>query len=143
MIMRVTNRMIRKLLPKLISIEKEIAEEKGSFTLFGIFLREEQPHREWDLVISAEWLDISTLEAERAFAKEIQSRLEREEFLMFALLLPLEPDHPFVKEMNCEFEVEHGDLEFTDYDFNGMVFERAHIITSKGRGAPKKDLIAD
>jgi len=134
--------MIRKLLPKLISIEKEIAEEKGSFRLFGIFLREEQPHREWDLVISAEWLDISTLEAERAFAKEIQSRLEREEFLMFALLLPLEPDHPFVKEMNGEFEVEHGDLEFTDYDFNGMVFERAHIITSKGQRAPKKDLIA-
>ena len=133
MIMRVTNRMIRKLLPKLISIEKEIAEEKGSLRLFGIFLREGQPNRAWDLVISADWLDISTLEAERAFAKEIQSRLEREEFLMFALLLPLEPDHPFVKEMNCEFEVEHGDLEFTDYDFNGMVFERAHIITSKGQ----------
>lgn len=65
--MRVTNRMIRKLLPKLTSIEKEIAEEKGSFRLFGIFLRERQPNRAWDLVISADWLDISTLEAERIF----------------------------------------------------------------------------
>ncbi len=124
--------MIRKLLPKLISIEKEIAEEKGSFRLFGIFLREEQPHREWDLVISAEWLD-TRLESQRVFIKEIQSRLEREEFLMFALVPIFAPDHPFVKEMNCEFEVEHGELEFTDYDFNGMVFERAHIITSKGQ----------
>jgi hypothetical protein len=84
-------------------------------------------------VISADWLDISTLEAERIFAKEIQSRLEREEFLMFALLLPLEPDQPFVKAMNDEFNVEHGNIEFTDYDFNGMVFEQVHIITSNGR----------
>jgi hypothetical protein len=124
--------MIRKLLPKLISIEKEIAEEKGSFTLFGIFLREGQPHKAWDLVISADWLE-ARLESERVFIKEIQSRLEREEFLMFAMVPIFEPDHPFVKEMNSEFDVEHGDIEMTDYDFNGMVFERAHIITSKGQ----------
>ena len=131
--MRVTNRMIRKLLPELTSIEKEIAKEKGSFRLFGIFLRERQPNRAWDLVISADWLDISTLEAERIFVKEIQSRLEREEFLMFAMVLLLEPYQPFVEEINSEFDVEHGDIEFTDYDFDGMVFERAHIITSKAQ----------
>ena len=124
--------MIRKLLPKLISIEKEISDDKGRFRLFGIFLREDQPNRAWDLVISADWLDASTLESRRVFIKEIQSRLEREEFLMFAISLLLEPHYPFVKEMNSEFNVEHGDLEFTDYDFDGMVFERMHIITSKG-----------
>ena len=58
-------------------------------------------------------------------------------------MLILDPSQPFVKEMNCEFDVEHGDIEVTDYDFNGMVFEWAHIITSKGRGAQKKNLIAD
>ena len=60
---------------------------------------------------------------------------EREEFLMFAMVQLLEPHQPFVQEMNREFNVEHGNLEFTDYDFNGMVFERAHIITSKARQA--------
>ncbi len=132
MIMRVTNRMIRELLPKLISIEKEIAEEKGNFTLFGIFLREEEHRKAWDLVISADWLE-ARLESERVFIKEIQSRLEREEFLMFARVPIFDPSHAFVKEMNSEFDVEHGDLEFTDYDFNGMVFEQAHIITSKAQ----------
>ncbi|MBI1929769.1 hypothetical protein HYR99_36660 [Candidatus Poribacteria bacterium] len=131
--MGVTNKLIRKLIPKLISIEKEIAEKKGNFTLFGLFLREEDPHREWDLVISADWLDASTLESQRAIINEIQSQLERDEILALAIVLILDPSQPFVKEMNCEFEVEHGDLEFTDYDFNGMVFERAHIITSKGQ----------
>ena len=133
--MRVTNQMIRKLLPKLISIEREISDEKGSFRLFGIFLREGQPNRAWDLVIAADWLDTRTLEADRIFTKDIQSRLEREEFLMFAMVQLLEPHQPFVQEMNREFNVEHGNLEFTDYDFNGMVFERAHIITSKARQA--------
>jgi len=130
--MIVSRKLIRKLVPKLISIEKEIAKERGGFTLFGLFLREEDPHREWDLVISADWLDADDTESRRAMINEIQSKLEREEILALALVLILDPSQPFVKEMNCEFEVEHGDLEFTDYDFNGMVFERAHIITSKG-----------
>ncbi len=97
--MKVTNQMIRKLLPKLISIEKEISDEKGSFRLFGIFLREGQPHRAWDLVITVDWLDTRTLEADRIFTKEIQSRLKREKFLTLAVILILEPDYPFAKDL--------------------------------------------
>jgi hypothetical protein len=135
--------MIRKLLPKLISVEKAISDEKGSFRLFGIFLREGQPNRAWDLVISADWLDTRTLESERTFIKDIQSRLEREEFLLFALVPLLTPDHPLVEDMNTEFEVEHGDVEFIDYDFNGMVYERGHVITSKRRESQKKEVTSD
>ncbi len=45
--------------------------------------------------------------------------------------------------MNPEFDVEHGDLEFTDYDFDGMVFERMHIITSKMGKRIDTDLVVD
>lgn len=131
--------MVRKLFQKLISIEEEIASEKGSFALFGLFLREDVHLKRWDLVISADWLDTS-LESQRAFIKSIQSQLERDEFLSLAMVLILEPSHPFVEEMNSKFDVGHGHIEFTDYVFNGMVFERVHIITSKGqRPNLKKD----
>jgi hypothetical protein len=131
-VMIVRDMMVRKVLQKLISTEKEIASERGNFALFGLFLREGAHLKRWDLVISADWQDTS-LESQRAFIKWIQSRLERDEFLSLAMVLILELSHPFVEKMNSEFDVEHGDIEFTDYVFNGMAFERAHIITSKGR----------
>ena len=36
------------------SLEAEIAQKKGDFSLFALFLREDAPDR-WDLLVSAPW----------------------------------------------------------------------------------------
>ncbi len=48
--------MKKKLIEKLISIENEIAGEKGPFLLFGLFEREDSPNM-WDIVVSSPWID--------------------------------------------------------------------------------------
>jgi hypothetical protein len=43
------------ILQRFAALEASIAEEKGSFALFALFMRKEVPDR-WDLIVSAPWL---------------------------------------------------------------------------------------
>ncbi len=121
---------LKTFLDKFIFIEKELTDEKGDFVLFGLFLREGSPNK-WDVVVSAPWLDESSIESLDFMIKRIQSKLELQEQLMMSAVLVLDPSQEFVKEMNEEVRVEHGNVKLMDYIFNGMGIERAHIITSK------------
>ena len=126
--------MKKKTIEKLTFIEKKLADEKGDFVLFGLFLREGSPNR-WDVVVSAPWLDESRRDSLNFMIKKIQPNLELQEWLMVAMVLILDPSQEFVKEINDEVSVEHGNVKITDYIFNGMGIERAYIITSKSDAA--------
>lgn len=117
-------------LRKFIALEKEISNEKEGFTLFGLFLREEAPN-EWDIVVSAPWLNESSRESLEFMTKRIQAALDLRELLMVSTVLILDPSQNFVREVNNETDVEHGNVELSSFVFNGMAIERAYIITSK------------
>ena len=113
------------------SLEKEIADEKGSFALFGLFLREESPNR-WDVVISAPWLGGYKKEKLNFIVPKLTSKLEEQELIMLSRIVLLDLSEDFVKEVNSSVNsIEHGNLELVNYVFNGMAMKRAHIITSK------------
>jgi hypothetical protein len=123
-------------LQKLNALETELSHQKGDFVLFGVFLRDGSPDR-WDVVVSAPWLDEDDNESLRFMVKQIQAKIELPELLLVATVLILDPSQEFVQEMNDEVRVEHGNVKITDYIFNGMSIERAHIITSKPVATPQ------
>lgn len=47
---------MKQLVEKLIALEQQISTEKGEFSLFALFLREDAQDK-WDLVASAAWLE--------------------------------------------------------------------------------------
>ena len=122
--------MKRKMIEKLTDIEKKLADERGSFALFGVFLREGSPNR-WEIVVSAPWLDEHSRESLEFIIKSIHPNFELQEWIMMATVILLDPSQEFVKEVNEEVNVEHGNVRIMGYEFNGMEIKRAHIITSK------------
>jgi hypothetical protein len=47
---------MKQMIEKLASLERDVASEKGEFSLFGLFLREDAEGK-WDLLASAPWLE--------------------------------------------------------------------------------------
>ena len=47
---------MKQTIEKLASLERDIASEKGEFSLFALFLREDADDK-WDLLASASWLE--------------------------------------------------------------------------------------
>jgi len=125
---------MRERIEKFISIEKEIAEERGEFSLFALFLREDSPDR-WDLVVAADWFGGDQKRTLDYFAKKLKSRLRLVELIKISRIILLQPNEASVKSILQAFEVEHGCVEVRDSVFFGLHIKRGYIITSK-REAP-------
>lgn len=59
-------------------LESEIARERGDFTLFALFMREDVPDR-WDLIVSAPWFGEDRQAAVNYLVGQIKSRLGEED----------------------------------------------------------------
>ena len=59
---------------KFAELESHIAEEKGPFALFALFMREDAPDR-WDLIVSAPWAGDDKRSVVDYFVSQIKSRL--------------------------------------------------------------------
>ena len=128
---------MRKIIEKFIDLEKKLADEKGDFVLFALFQREESPH--WlDVVISAPWIRKNKDKALMFMTEKIQSILTPEEMVKLSMVVILSPTEPFVREVTSDFQVEHGNVEFTYREFNGMLMKHAYIITSNQDAMKKK-----
>lgn len=119
-----------EVIEKFISIEKEAAEEKGSFVLFGLFEREDTPNM-WDVVISASWLDVKKKENYDYFARKITAKLGPQEVVMLSRIVLLAPSEPFVVRVTSAITAEHNNPRFTNSIFNGVFIKDAYIISSK------------
>lgn len=115
---------------KFMSIEKEVAKEKGSFVLFGLFEREDTPNM-WDMVISASWLDVKKKENYDYFARKINAKLTAQEVVMLSRIVLLAPSEPFVERVTSAVKTQHNNPRFTNCIFNGVFIKDAYIISSK------------
>ena len=125
--------MIRHLMEKLRSLEKEIADERGDFSLFALFLREDAENR-WDLVLSALWLNADSLEDINYIANKLKYRLGENELLFISRIVLLNLSDPIVKIINNNWGISRGgSLELNDPQiFNtGLPFKHAYIIISR------------
>lgn len=109
--------------------EEEITRDRGPFTLFGLFEREENPGR-WDILFSAPWAKPGRETLEYVIGK-MTPHLDKANWIEIAHLVPLAPTEDFVKEVTAAYRVEHGAVGFSRGPFNGIPISRAYIITSR------------
>ena len=120
-----------ELVQKLIPIERAIAKEKGRFTLFALFLREDSLNW-WDVVVAAPWIGKRRYEAIEYVAHLLQTRLTVDELLQLSGIFIVDLDDPRLHEITREFRVSHGCTEVRGRTFFDMAMERGFIITSSG-----------
>lgn len=108
---------------------EDIAAERGEFSLFGLFLRDDAPDK-WDLVVSASWLEEGKLKALREFAKELSAAIGEDKVLSLSRIVTLNPEDPALDAI-MRLEVSGGAVELRDTDVFGLKFKRAYILRAK------------
>jgi hypothetical protein len=114
---------------KIADVEKEIAKEKGPFSLFALFLRDDVPDR-WDLVVSAPWVK-NNKQTLNYLVHEIKSTLTPDDLISLSRIVMVEPSDKPVQAINRAFNVEHGKVEVRDVQFFGLPIKHGYIITSR------------
>jgi hypothetical protein len=120
---------MRELLDKFKSLEFHLSEQKGSFKLFALFLREEAEDK-WDIVVSASWLDSNNKESFDYLARELKASLTNQELLLISRIVILDEKNPGLEAINRAFHIEHGLAEVKDSHFFGLQIKHAYIISS-------------
>lgn len=121
---------MKQLVEKLVAMEREISEERGTFDLFALFLREDALDK-WDLVASAPWLEEDKRESLGYLSDRLRSHLTDEELLSFSRIVLVHQGNPFLEAVQRAVSCEHKDVEVKDSNFFGLEISRAYIITSK------------
>ena len=126
------------ILEKLVAKEREIAEEKGGFCLFALFLREDAPNR-WDLVVSAPWITRDKEAALKYLASKTQEALDADELLLLSRIVVLDEDNPGLDALQQTVSIEHDTTEIENSSFFGLEIKRAYVITSRRRHDSSSD----
>ena len=126
---------VAELTQKFAELESRIAEEKGAFALFALFMREDAPDR-WDLIVSAPWLGDDKRAAVNYFVAQIKSRLGEQDLTSLSRIVVVDPEDAAVQALNRAIQTEHGSVEVRDSNFFGLPVKHAFIITSKRPPAP-------
>jgi hypothetical protein len=116
---------------KLVSLEREISSERGEFSLFGLFLREDaQDSDKWDILVSAPWLEVNKKDGLEYLVNQIGKKLEPDELLSISRIVVLEKSNPVLQAIHKAVEVKHGRVEVKDSNFSGVQITQACISTS-------------
>lgn len=115
---------------KLRQVMDQVSAEKGDFTLFGLFLREESPDK-WDLVVSAPWLEEGKLKALAEFVEKLSSIVGQEEVLSLSRIVTLNHDDPSLDAVLRVVKVEDRPMEFRNNNLFGLEIKHAYILRAK------------
>ena len=121
---------MKQLVEKLRSLEQQMAEEKGAFLLFALFLREDAPGV-WDLLISAPWAEANKGDALHYIVSKLKDVATPDELLKLSRLVIIEKAQPALAVIQSVVHSEHGLAEFENCNFSGMQIKHAYIITSR------------
>jgi hypothetical protein len=124
-----------ELTEKFTELEAHIAEERGPFALFALFMREGAPNC-WDLIVSAPWAGEDTRSVIDYFVSQIKSRLGAQVLIYLSRIIVINPQDSAIQALNRSIQVEHGRVEVRDSDFFGLTVKHAYIITSQRPQAP-------
>jgi hypothetical protein len=124
-----------ELIDKFTELESHIAEEKGPFVLFALFMREDAPGR-WDLMVSAPWAGDDRESVVEYFVSQIKSRLGVQSLISLSRIVVIDPQEAGVQTFNRAIQVEHGRVELRDTNIFGQDVKHAYIITSQRPHAP-------
>jgi hypothetical protein len=111
-------------------IERELSQQKGPFTLFAAFERQDIPSR-WDVLVAAPWIERDNEQALRLLAAEIKKRLPPAEMVRVSRIVILSPDDASVRAITSARSVEHSRTPFNEASDLGLPAERGFLITSR------------
>ncbi|MDH4185301.1 MAG: hypothetical protein OEV92_13815 [Nitrospinota bacterium] len=121
---------MEEIINKLVDIEKYVSEEKGGFSLFALFLREDAPDV-WDLLVSAPWIGKDRSSVLKYLTDVIHSRFAEKELLKLSRIVIIENDNPALQAIHRTVNTEHKNTEIIDCNFFGLDIKHAYLITSK------------
>lgn len=121
---------MKELASALKEIEREAAEEKGPFTLFALFQREDARDL-WDVVVAAPWVDEDVPGAIRYLARKMTKALSPDRMTRFSRIAPIEEKNPGLDAIKKTLQVEHGLVEVQNASFFGLPIRQAYFITTK------------
>ena len=98
---------MKEIAEKLKHQEELMAQEKGPFDLFALFLREDAPDK-WDLVIAADWIERDKQTALKYIASIVQEALSQEELLKLSRIAIIDESNPALEAFHRAVHVEHG-----------------------------------
>ena len=127
---------MKQIIEKLASLERDIASEKGEFSLFALFLREDADDK-WDLLASAPWLEANNRKSLDYLVNQLRARLDTQELLSLSMIVLLEKDNPVLEAIHKEVRVRQGMAEVRDSISFGVPIKHAYIITSARENSPK------
>ena len=127
---------MKQMIENLASLERDIASEKGEFSLFALFLREEADGK-WDLLASAPWLEANNRESLEYLVNQLRARLDTPELLSLSMIVLLEKGNPVLEAIHKAIKVRHGMAEVMDSISFGVPIKHAYIITSARDNAPR------
>jgi len=120
---------MKAIVDKLIIQEKEMANEKGQFHLFALFLREDAPDK-WDLLVAASWINKDKVAALKYVASKVQTCLKRDELVKLSRIVIIDDDNPALGAIQRTVHIEHGVVEIKNSSFFGLNIRHAYLITS-------------
>src|SRR5205807_7101524 len=95
---------VSQIVGRLQALEIAISEEKGPFSLFALFLREESPDR-WDLVAAASWMT-NRRNALDLLSGKLGEALTRQQLLIISRIVILGINDRFLSSVHAAFELE-------------------------------------
>ena len=114
--------------------ERRMAQQKGPFDLFALFLREDAPDK-WDLVVAAKWIEENKQEALKYISRALQESLTPSELLSLSRIAIIDERNSALEAFQKAMHVEHGIYEIKDSNIFGMQIKHVYLITSKRRDA--------
>jgi hypothetical protein len=130
---------MKDLAEKLRGLEQTLADEKGPFNLFALFLREDAPDV-WDLVVAANWIEDDQSRALAEISKRVRAFLRPEEITRISRVVIVERTNPTVKAIASAISITHGVTEVANSNFFGLAIRHAFIITAQLNPPPNKVL---
>ncbi len=119
---------------KLVQAEQKMAEEKGRFLIFALFLREDAPDL-WDVVVAAPWVAEDKSSSLKYISSKLGEALEPNEVTKLSRIVVIEPGNPALAALQA-IQVEHGIVELKDSNFFGLKIKHTYLITSRREKQP-------
>ena len=117
-------------LPQLRHAMAAIAEKKGDFALFGVFMRADAPGR-WDLVVAAPWLEVGQLKAVNELVELLEDQLGERDVRQFAQIVTLKSSSPEIRAELSNLNVTGSEQRFYNTNLFGADVEEAVILRAK------------
>jgi len=108
---------------------REIAANRGNFTLFALLMRADGPGT-WDLVVSAPWLESGKLRATSEFVRLLAQSIGEESLQQFSRVLALNSADAPLKFILKNIPVEDGEIRIENTDLLGMQIKEGIILRS-------------